>query len=72
MTVLDVEWKILDRNITGGLEHPVAQPDHLPRVGHDHVGVDGGRVVLCISTARRSISLQSRRGRLGQWCQTPV
>ena len=50
MTVLDVEWKILDRNITGGLEHPVAQPDHLPRVGHDHVGVDSGRVVLAVRT----------------------
>ena len=29
LAVLDVEGEILDRDITGGLEHAVAQPDNL-------------------------------------------
>ena len=48
--VLDVEGEIFYRNIAGGLEHPVAQPGDLARVGDDHVGVDDGRVVLRVST----------------------
>ena len=45
MAVLDVEWEILHGNVTRGLEHPVAEPGHLPRPLDDHVGVDGGGVV---------------------------
>ena len=45
MAVLDVEGEVLDGDITGGLEHAVAEPGHLPRPLDDHVGVDGGGVV---------------------------
>ena len=45
MAVLDVEWEILHRNVTRALEHPVAEPGHLPVPLDDHVGVDGGGVV---------------------------
>ena len=45
MAVLNVEGEILDRDITGGLEHAVAEPGHRARVRHDHVRVDRRRVV---------------------------
>ena len=45
MAVLDVEWEILHGNVTRALEHPVAEPGHLPRPLDDHVGVDGSGVV---------------------------
>ena len=45
MAVLDVEWEILHGNVTRGLEHPMAQPGHLPGPLDDHVCVDGSCVV---------------------------
>ena len=45
VAVLDVEWEILHGNVTRALEHPVAEPGHLPGPLDDHVGVDGGGVV---------------------------
>ena len=45
VAVLDVEWEILHGNVTRALEHPMAEPGHLPRPLDDHVGVDGGGVV---------------------------
>ena len=52
VAVLDVEWEILNGNVTRGLEHPVAQPGDLARVGDDHVGVDDGRVVLRVGAGK--------------------
>ena len=45
VAVLDVEWEIFHGNVTRTLEHPVAEPGHLPVPLDDHVGVDGGGVV---------------------------
>ena len=42
LAVLDVEGEILNRDITGGLEHAVAQPNNLG------VGGEGGGVSLNI------------------------
>ena len=54
-TVLDIERKILHRDVTGGLEHPMAQPDDLAGVGDDDVGVDDSGVILRVSTVNMKI-----------------
>ena len=45
VAVLDVKGEIFHGNVTRTLEHPVAEPGHLPGPLDDHVGVDGGGVV---------------------------
>ena len=54
MTILYVEWEIFYRNITGGFEHSVAEPDHLPGVGHNHVRIYSCRVILGVRTEKQS------------------
>ena len=53
--VLDVKWKVLDRNVARGFEHAMAQPNNLSGVGNDHISVNHCGVISSIRTDTRDV-----------------